>query len=71
VTVIYGRDLVVQIRDNGRGIDAGVLELGKADHYGLSGMRERAKAIGALLQISSSVETGTEIVLTVPGSVAF
>jgi signal transduction histidine kinase len=71
VTVIYGRDLVVQIRDNGRGIDAGVLELGKADHYGLSGMRERAKEIGALLRISSSVETGTEIVLTVPGSVAF
>jgi signal transduction histidine kinase len=71
VTVIYGRDLVVQIKDNGRGIDAGVLEHGKADHYGLSGMRERAKEIGALLRISSSVQTGTEIVLTVPGSVAF
>jgi len=71
VTVNYGRDLVVQIQDNGRGIDADVLEHGKADHYGLSGMRERAKEIGAQLQISSSVQTGTEIVLTVPGSVAF
>jgi len=67
----YVPDLVIKIRDNGKGIDTAILEHGKADHYGLSGMRERAKRIGAALQIVSSAQTGTEIVMTVPGSEVF
>jgi signal transduction histidine kinase len=71
VSVRYGRDLVICIRDNGKGIAAGILEHGKKDHHGLSGMRERAERIGATLHIASSALTGTEIVLTVPGSITF
>jgi signal transduction histidine kinase len=71
LTVNYGRDLAISVRDNGKGIEAGVLENGKEDHHGLSGMRERAKRIGATLNVSSLAQTGTEIVLTVPGSLIF
>jgi signal transduction histidine kinase len=71
VELDYGRDLVIRIRDNGKGIDAAILEHGKADHYGMPGMRERAIRIGAALQITSSGQTGTEVVLTVRGGVIF
>lgn len=71
VTVKYARDLVITVRDNGKGIESGILEHGKEDHHGLSGMRERAARIGAKLDISSSTQAGTEIVLTVPGRSLF
>ena len=65
------QDLQMRVRDNGTGIDPQVLHNGREGHWGLAGMRERAAKIGALLNISSSAATGTEIRLSVPSSIAF
>jgi signal transduction histidine kinase len=67
----YGRDLVLSIRDNGVGINPAVLQGGKAGHFGLEGMRERAAHIGAKLTLASSPDRGTEVKLVVPGRTIF
>jgi ligand-binding sensor domain-containing protein/signal transduction histidine kinase len=62
----------IRVRDNGRGIDPQVLESGgKPDHWGMSGMRERATKIGGQMQIWSRPEAGTEVELSVPASKAY
>jgi signal transduction histidine kinase len=63
--------LCIRVRDNGMGIDDGVLSRGRTGHWGLSGMRERANRIGAQINIWSNSGAGTEIELTVPAKVAF
>ena len=63
--------LSVRVRDNGCGIDAQVLEAGRERHWGLTGMRERARRIGGLLRITSGVGVGTEVQLLVPTDIAF
>jgi signal transduction histidine kinase len=65
------RMLRLRIRDDGGGIPAAILEEGRSGHYGLPGMRERAKQIGANLTIWSGAETGCEIELSIPGSIAY
>jgi signal transduction histidine kinase len=70
--IIYAERLFrLRIRDDGEGIAPTILEDGRAGHYGLAGMRERAAEIGAKLDIWSGVGTGTEIDLSVPGSIAY
>jgi signal transduction histidine kinase/ligand-binding sensor domain-containing protein len=71
--VTYGAGaLRVRVRDDGRGIGASVLEAGgRPGHYGLIGMRERAKKLGGHLEIWSKPEAGTEIDLRVPAHVAY
>ncbi len=67
VLLSYGRGgLSIRVKDNGRGIDEGTLNLGKAGHHGITGMRERAGRIGATLSILSRVGEGTEVCLDVP-----
>jgi two-component sensor histidine kinase len=62
----------LRIRDDGTGIDVQVLKQGKrAGHWGLPGIRERAKEIGAQLDFWSEAGVGTEVQLTVPASVAY
>jgi signal transduction histidine kinase len=64
------RVLRLRIRDDGKGIDPKVLgEGGRAGHWGLTGIRERAKQIGARLDFWSEAGAGTEVQLTVPVSV--
>ena len=64
--------LRVRIRDDGKGIDPKVLEEGgRAGHWGLPGIRERSKQIGARLGFWSKAGAGTEVELTVPASVAY
>ncbi|WP_242187068.1 sensor histidine kinase [Sphingomonas sp. CARO-RG-8B-R24-01] len=70
VAVDYAGSLTLRIRDDGHGMNDEVLRAGKADHFGLIGMRERAEHIEAKLTISSSA-MGTEIILVVPGKAAF
>ena len=66
------RQLRVRVRDDGKGIDPKHLnEDGRPGHYGLRGMRERAKAIGGNLELWSNVESGTEIELTIPANTAY
>jgi ligand-binding sensor domain-containing protein len=70
--IMYGeRQFRVRIRDDGRGIDPAVAGEGRAGHYGLPGMRERAKRIGAELSVWSGIGAGTEIGLDVPGAIAY
>lgn len=73
VELSYERSaLRVQVRDDGSGIDTATLQAGgRADHWGLLGMRERAQKIGGSLQIYSRNRAGTEIELRVPASLAY
>ena len=60
------------VRDDGKGIDLKVLkDRGRAGHWGLPGMYERAEGMGARLDIWSEGGAGTEVRLTVPGAVAY
>src|SRR5467141_1978129 len=66
------RQLRVRVRDDGKGIDAKVLGRdGRAGHFGLHGMTERAKLMGSKLTVWSEVESGTEIEVTIPASIAY
>jgi signal transduction histidine kinase len=66
------RELQLRIRDNGKGIDPKVLEEGgRVGHYGLPGMKERAKLVGGNLTVWSEVDSGTETELMIPASVAY
>jgi len=70
--VTYGaRELRLRIRDNGKGIDPDHLKTGRARHWGLTNMRERAEQIGAHLSLWSEVGVGTEVELRIPASVAY
>lgn len=59
------------VRDDGCGIDDSVLRSGREGHWGLPGMRERAERIGGQLHVWSRAAAGTEVVLSVPGHIAF
>ena len=62
----------LRVRDDGRGIDPKVLaEEGRAGHWGLHGMRERAKLVGGTLRVRSELGSGTEIELSIPASAAY
>jgi len=66
------RQLRFRVRDDGIGIDARVLsQEGRPGHFGLKGMRERAKGIGGQLEVWSEHGAGTEVELTIPASVAY
>jgi ligand-binding sensor domain-containing protein/signal transduction histidine kinase len=65
------KHLRVSVRDDGRGIDPQVLHSGLEGHWGLVGIRERSKRIGANLRLRSRIGAGTEVDLTVPGSISF
>jgi signal transduction histidine kinase/ligand-binding sensor domain-containing protein len=65
------RQFRLRIRDDGKGMDLGVLKGGRSGHFGLAGMRERAQLINATLTVWSDRGAGTEIELTIPASVAY
>jgi signal transduction histidine kinase len=63
------RQLRLRVRDDGKGIDPKLLsEDGRAGHYGLHGMRERAKVVGGKLAVWSELDSGTEVELSIPAS---
>jgi signal transduction histidine kinase len=64
--------LHVRVRDDGRGIDEGVLKAGyRSGHWGLPGMRERANKMRGELRVHSSSEGGTVIDLQVPANIVY
>lgn len=69
----YGeRVFTLRIRDDGVGVDATVVREGRrAGHWGLQGMRERAEAFGAHLDVWSEHGAGTEVELSVPAEIAY
>jgi signal transduction histidine kinase len=61
------RLLRVMVRDNGCGMDSHVIHSGRPGHWGLLGMRERARSIGAQLRVWSRRGAGTEVEISVQG----
>ena len=59
--------VMLSVADDGRGFDTAVLETGGiAEHFGLLGIQERARLIGAACSIESAPGRGTTIAVTVP-----
>jgi len=65
------KGLRVAVRDDGRGMDPQLLTSGRDGHYGVIGMQERARRLGARLRMWSREGGGTEVELAVPARVAF
>jgi len=66
------REFQLRIRDNGRGMDPEVLQNGgRKNHFGLPGMRERARKIGGKLEVWSRPHAGTEVQLKIPAATAY
>ena len=66
------RQFRLRVRDDGKGIDAKLLNEGeRPGHYGLRGMRERAKLMGGKLTVWSEVDAGTEVELRIPATNAY
>src|SRR5208283_137362 len=66
------RQFRLRVRDNGIGIDAKLLNEGeRPGHYGLRGMRERAKLMGGKLTVWSELDSGTELELSIPATNAY
>lgn len=70
-TISYGAtELLLQLRDNGVGIPNEVLDRGgREGHFGLIGMAERARRMGASLSITSA--GGTTLTLNVPARLVY
>jgi len=72
ITVIFTRRYFsVTVSDDGVGIDAEAMRAVAGNHFGLRGMRERARCLKAQLSIVSVAGEGTQVTLRVPGRVAF
>ncbi len=61
---IDGRDLVLEISDNGRGISAE--DLNKPKSFGLRGIQERMRGLGGSLELARNSPQGTRVILRAP-----
>jgi signal transduction histidine kinase len=65
-------ELRLRIRDDGCGFDlANLEEASREGHWGLTGIRERARKIRSRVEIWSRPGAGTEVDLRLPASVAY
>jgi signal transduction histidine kinase len=73
IKLAYGRrQLVLRVVDDGRGMDQNGSESDvRTDHFGITGMRERAAKIMGTLKVTSSLGAGTVVQLVVPGRFAY
>jgi NarL family two-component system sensor histidine kinase YdfH len=62
---VYDDWLEIEVRDDGVGFDP-VVMANRAGHYGLLGMRERARLAGGTLDIKSAPGEGTKLLLRLP-----
>ncbi|MCE9667713.1 histidine kinase [Myxococcus stipitatus] len=71
--LVFGRaSLRLEVRDDGQGIDARVLrDGGRAGHWGLKGMRERAEKLGGRFDLRCEPGRGTVITVTVSARRAY
>ena len=69
----HGTDRIsLTILDDGIGLPAEVIERGSREgHYGIVGMRERARRLQGRLEITSSISEGTMILITIPSRIAY
>ena len=56
--------LLLEIADDGRGIDPKVEPVG--GHHGLANMRTRAEALGGTFDVDSVPGAGTRIIVSIP-----
>jgi PAS domain S-box-containing protein len=61
-----GRGLRVSVTDDGKGFDVAASSYAALGHFGLVGMRERADAVGASLDLRSMPGRGTVVTMDVP-----
>ncbi|MFY2556628.1 sensor histidine kinase [Corallococcus terminator] len=73
VSLLFGApELRLCVRDDGGGIDSATLDQGgRAGHWGLRGMKERAAKVGGELDIVSREGAGTEVVVAVRADRAY
>lgn len=71
IEIHFHDPVTIRIADDGRGIDHGLLSEGRAGHYGLTGMRERAATIGATITFDVPPQGGTAITLRLSERFAF
>ena len=68
VTLAYEADgVVVEIADDGVGLDPATRPDDGRDHHGLAGMRERAELVGGVVEIAGSPGEGTTVRARLPG----
>jgi signal transduction histidine kinase/ligand-binding sensor domain-containing protein len=69
----YAADyFILCVSDNGRGLDAEEARRRQAQrHFGLTGMKERAKRIGAQFEIASEAGLGTTVTAKLPARLAY
>jgi signal transduction histidine kinase/ligand-binding sensor domain-containing protein len=66
------QQFTLRCEDDGCGLSEAMVGDGAGGrHFGLVGMRERSRRLGAELKISRAVPTGTSVVLIVPGRIAY
>ena len=66
------RQFGLRVRDNGKGIDSKLLhDDERPGHYGMRGMRERAKLMRGKLTVWSKLDSGTEVELSIPAANAY
>jgi signal transduction histidine kinase len=72
IEIDYHNPFRLRIADDGKGMDLETRQNGgKAGHFGLAGMRERTRTLRGELVIACPPEGGTDVVLTVPGAIAY
>lgn len=69
--IFQHRRFVLRISDDGIGIDPAILNASRERHFGLTGMRERARGIRGHISIASGRGRGTEIELVIPAHIAY
>jgi signal transduction histidine kinase len=73
VELDYGtREFGMSCRDNGRGFNVeSVLAEAPNGHFGIRGMAERAKSIGATFSCRSAPQEGTDVIVVLPARRAY
>jgi signal transduction histidine kinase/streptogramin lyase len=72
IEIRHHASFAISFVDNGVGIDPEIVDHGGRDgHFGLPGMRERARKLDGDLIVRRIAEGGTQVMLTVPGRIAY
>jgi signal transduction histidine kinase len=72
VEIEYDKRLFrLHVRDDGKGMDEDTMQRQPSGHFGLPGMRERAEIVGARLEVWSKLNSGTQVELSIPGTIAY
>lgn len=61
------RRVRLRVCDDGRGFDARAAAAASAEHFGLTGVRERVEQLGGRLTLRTAPGRGTDIQATIPG----